>query len=153
MYRVVRKYWSKKQGKQIVKVYEYKHKSTRKPTLVGKNGKVNTKNVNKYKQEIMSDPNLTPSQKRTIVNDLDAVIKDRKATGKKLTVAGFEGHRARNEVDRMFANAGRDIDDVAAEHNIDPNALRNTKNWNGNQFTWNGETWTFKFSYTGDLLS
>lgn len=140
MHRVVRKYWSKKQNKQIVKVYEYKHKSTRKPTLVSKSGKVNTKNVDKYKKEIMSDSNLTSSQKKTIINDLDAVIKDRKDSGKKLTVAGFEGHRARNEIDRMFANAGRDIDDVAAEHNIDPNALRNAKNWHGNEFTYNGKT-------------
>ena len=52
----------------------------------------------------------------------------------------------------MFANAGWDLADVAEEYDIDEDALRNSKNWNGSNFTWNGKTWTFKFSYTGDIL-
>lgn len=145
-----------KSGK--IYVYEnYKHKSTRSKVLVSKSGRVNYKNVKEYVNKIMNS-DMSDNDKRSILNKLDIEIEDRRRSGpnknKGLTINGFENirHAGYTEQEQMFANAGWDLEDVAAEYDIDETALRNPKNWNGSKFTWNGKTWQFKFSYTGDIL-
>ena len=124
---------------------KYKHKSTRGKVLVSKKGRVNYKNVKEYVDGIMNS-NMSDSQKRSVLTKLQIEMDDRRKSGansnKGLTTNGFENlmHDNYTEQERMFANAGWDIDDVADEYDIDRQALRNPNNWNGSKFSWNGKT-------------
>ena len=146
----VRSWYSKKLGKTITKTYIYEHKSTRGKTLVGKNGKVNKKNVDEFIKEINNNPELSAVQKRTMVNELRAEIRDRVHNNKKLTTTGFAGQRADTDVERMFYNVGIDPEEIAAEQNIDILDLIDKRNWAGDVFTINGVKYKFSFTYTGN---
>lgn len=120
--------------------YKYKHKSTRGATLVGKTGKINRKNINKYEDAIRASADLTEGEKINLINKLEAEISARHKRGEKLSTTGFEGTQAEDEIDRMFANAGVSTEDVAVEYGIPEDELRNPDNWSGNTFSYGGRT-------------
>lgn len=93
-----------------------------------KNGVIHQKNVDKYIRSIEKDPNIKESKKRTIINELKARVSQKARDGESMSNYGFEGFRAKNDIDRMFANHGRTVDEVAKEFNIDEAALKNPKN-------------------------
>ncbi len=95
MRKVTRTYYSKRLGKIVTKTYTYgEGKSRRGLTLVGKDGKItpnSKKNVLKFKESIDNNPFLSRAEKITLKNKLDALIKVRHDSGKKLTTTGFYG--------------------------------------------------------------
>ena len=131
------------------KVYLY----DRDRLVLVKNGVVHQKNVDKYIKRIEKDPNIKASKKKTIINDLKARVSQKARDGENLTNYGFEGYRAKNKIDQLFANHGKTVDEAAAEYGIDESALRNPQNWHDGQFYYNGKKYDFNHSYTGDLLS
>lgn len=132
--------------------YKYKHKSTRGLTLVGKNGRVDKKNIKKFKDLIDNNKSYTASEKRYLKADLDAMIAQRHKAGEKLTTTGFLGHLESNKISKMFTNAGYSTSDVSAEYKIPEAELLNPSNWTGNQFKFGATALTFNFTYQGDIL-
>ena len=133
--------------------YKYTHKSTRGLTLVGKSGKINKKNINTIKNIINSNNNYSAAEKKYLIADLDAYVSMKHINQEKLTSTGFFGKQESDEIDRMFTNAGYSIDEAASMYGIPADELRNTNNWNGDEFTYNGKTYKFTFTYTGDILT
>ena len=149
-----------------IKIYEYEYDaskykygktgSTRGKVLVNSKGVVNTKNVAKYKAQIMSSSELTDVQKDTLVNTVDSWVFDRKRRKTKLTTTGFEGIIADDSRTRMFANAGWSIDDAADELGISVADLLDEDNWTKDEFTFEDSagkkiTKKFKFNYRGNI--
>lgn len=132
--------------------YKYKHKSTRGITLVGKNGRIDKKNIQKFKDLIDDNKSYTAAEKRYLKADLDAVVAQKHKAGQKLTTTGFLGHLETDKVSKMFTNAGYSTAEVAAEYGLSEAELLNPKNWAGNEFTYGGKTLTFNFTYQGDIL-
>lgn len=133
--------------------YRYKHKSTRGLTLVGKNGRIDKKNIQKFKDTINANPNYTAAEKRAQIADLDALVKQKHKAGDKLTTTGFYGHQEKhNAIARMFANAGYSTADVASDYGIAEADLLDSANWSGNQFNHAGTILTFQFTYQGDIF-
>lgn len=132
--------------------YKYKHKSTRGLTLVGKNGRINKKNIQKFKDLIDNNPSYTPAEKRYLKADLDALVAQKHKSGKKLTTTGFLGHLESDKVSKMFTNAGYSAAEVAADYGIPEAELLNPNNWVGNQFKFGTIAFTFNFTYQGDIL-
>lgn len=132
--------------------YKYKHKSTRGLTLVGKNGRVDKKNIQKFKDAIDANSSYTNAEKRYLKADLDAIVAQKHKAGQKLTTTGFLGHLESNKISKMFTNAGYSTADVAAEYGLTEAELLDPKNWAGNQFTTAGVALTFNFTYQGDIL-
>lgn len=133
--------------------YRYKHKSTRGLTLVGKGGKVNKKNIQKFKDSIDANKNYSAVEKRYLKANLDALVSQKHADREKMTTSGFLGHLAKNKISKMFANAGYSTADVAMEYNISEAELLDENNWLGNTFTnSSGLVFTFQFTYQGDIL-
>lgn len=132
--------------------YKYTHKSTRGLTLVGKNGRIDKKNIQKFKDSIDNNAAYTAAEKRYLKADLDAMIAQKHKAGQKLSTTGFLGHLESDKVSKMFANAGYSTADVAAEYNIPEAELLNASNWTGNQFKYGSMMFTFNFTYQGDIL-
>ena len=132
--------------------YKYKHKSTRGLTLVGKGGRVDKKNIQKFKDSIDSNTSYSAAEKKYLKARLDAAVSQRHKAKEKMTTSGFLGHIAKNKISKMFANAGYSTADVAAEYGLSEADLLNEKNWKGNVFTFGSITYTFKFTYQGDIL-
>lgn len=141
-----------KSGK--VYTYDYTHKSTRGLTLVGKNGRIDKKNIQKFKDIIDSTPGYTLAEKVYLKADLDNMVKLRHKQKKKLTTTGFLGHKAKDDREKMFANAGYTVEEVAARYNVPAGELLDPANWSGDTFTSpsTGRTYTFKFTYQGEIL-
>ena len=133
--------------------YKYTHKSTRGLTLVGKSGKINKKNINTIKNIINANNNYSAAEKKYLIADLDAYVAMKHINQEKLTSTGFFGKQESDEIDRMFTNAGYSIDEAASLYGIPADELRNPNNWNGDEFTYNGKTYKFTFTYTGDILT
>lgn len=132
--------------------YKYTHKSTRGLTLVGKNGRIDKKNIQKFKDLIDKNSSYTAAEKRYLKADLDAMVAQKHKAGQKLTTTGFLGHLETDKVSKMFTNAGYSTADVAAEYNIPEAELLNPNNWIGNQFKFGTTAFTFNFTYQGDIL-
>ena len=132
--------------------YKYTHKSTRGLTLVGKNGRIDKKNIQKFKYLIDNNNSYTAAEKRYLKADLDAMVAQKHKAGQKLTTTGFLGHLETDKVSKMFTNAGYSTTDVAAEYNIPEAELLNPNNWIGNQFKFGSAAFTFNFTYQGDIL-
>lgn len=134
--------------------YKYKHKSTRGFTLVGKNGRIDKNNIQKFKDSIDSNPAYTAAEKRYLKADLDAMVAQKHASGQKLTTTGFLGHLETNKISKMFANAGYSTADVAKEYGLNEADLLDARNWSGNQFknVSTGVILTFNFTYQGDIF-
>lgn len=132
--------------------YKYTHKSTRGLTLVGKNGRIDKKNIQKFKDSIDNNSAYTSAEKRYLKADLDAMIAQKHKAGQKLSTTGFLGHLESDKVSKMFANAGYSTADVAAQYGIPEAELINASNWTGNQFKYGSTMFTFNFTYQGDIL-
>lgn len=132
--------------------YKYTHKSTRGLTLVGKNGRIDKKNIQKFKDIIDASTEYTSAEKRFLKADLDAIVKQKHKSGSKLTTTGFLGHLESNKIAKMFVNAGYSTADVAAEYGVSEADLLDPANWMGNQFRHGSEVLTFQFTYQGAIF-
>lgn len=155
--KVTRTYKTKS-GKLVTKTYtyggdkyKYKHKSTKGKVLVNSRGVINKKNIEKLKEEIMNDPNLTNAEKRAALKDIDVYVFTRHQNKQKLTTTGFAGIEANDDITRMFANAGYTVEDAADLIGVDPDELLDEDNWVDGDFIYNGHTYRFNFNYTGDI--
>lgn len=133
--------------------YSYKHKSTRGLTLVGKNGRINKKNIQRFKAQIDANTAYSVSEKRYLKADLDAMVKQRHRAGEKLTTSGFFGHLEKDRIAKLFTNAGYSLSEVARQYGVAESELLDTRRWAGDTFTTpGGIVLTFKFTYQGDIF-
>jgi hypothetical protein len=165
MKRKITRTWITKSGitKTKTYIYEGRGKSRRGLTLVGKNGKVNKKNVDKFKDEIRADSSLTTAEKYGLIKDVDILVKTRAVNGKKLTTSGFYGkqigatkdpqlNKIKN-IERLLANAGYSAEEAAEELDIDESDILDASNWMGDIFNFAGASYQVKFTYTGSLFT
>ena len=151
--RTVKRTWRKADGTVVTREYTYNvGKSRRGKVLVNARGVINKKNVDAFKQEIR-DSSISTAEKRTLLADLDANIRQRKGEKKKLTTTGFAGLQQEERIDRLFANAGYSVAEAAEEFGFSEEELLNPDNWRGDTFTQNGVQYAFAFTYTGALFS
>lgn len=135
-----------------------RRKSSRGRVLVSKTGRKNKKNIEDYKDTIRNDKSLTPLEKRAKLADLDDYINqrakdNRSGYGKRLTTNGFEAFEKADGLERMFASVGMSADEIAARYGLDEQELLDPANWDRGVFTAsNGDTYTFKHSYSGEVL-
>lgn len=133
--------------------YKYTHKSTRGITLVGKNGRIDKNNIQKFKDIIDANTSYSAVEKRYLKARLDAEVKQRHSDSKRLTSAGFLGVLEKNKIAKMFTNAGYSTADVAAEYGISESELLDKSRWAGDTFTSSsGKVLHFKFTYTGEIF-
>lgn len=149
---VTRTYFSKKKQEWITKVYNYTHTSRKGKVLVGKNGVVNKKNVEAFKEQIKNREDLTSQEKNWYLNDLDVEVYTRHQMKKKLTTNGFMGMESDDKINRLLSNLGTDPYSLADELGIDPNEILNEENWKGDTFEYAGTIYGIQFSYTGNIL-
>ena len=155
MNRKITRTWITKSGITKTKTYIYtgRGKSRRGLTLVGKNGKINKKNVEKFKDEIRNDNSLTTAEKQGFIADLNIMTKQRMAEGRKLTTTGFYGELSSSKINRLLANAGYSVEEAAMELGINEGDILNAGNWSGDVFTFGGVSYLVKFTYTGSLFT
>jgi hypothetical protein len=153
--RTVKRTWTTKSGITKTKTFTYtgKGKSRRGLTLVGKNGRLNKKNVEKFKNEINADNSLTAAEKRGLIADLNIITKQRVKDKSKLTTTGFYGELASTKISTLLANAGYSIEEAAEELGITEADILESKNWRGDILTVGAASWAVKFTYTGSLFT
>lgn len=146
--------WTTKKGVTKTKTYKYdqKFKSRKSKTLVTKSGNVNKKNVKEFKEEIMNSSEYNDAEKRTLINDLNIIIRKREKDRRKLTVNGFLGEISDDAIDRMFANAGASVEEIAAWYDLDEADIRDKKNWSGDVLTIDKKSYRFSHNYNAGLL-
>ncbi|MDD7616954.1 MAG: hypothetical protein PUJ85_06380 [bacterium] len=137
-------------------------KKTRKGyTLVSANGRVMHKRIEDFKAQIMASKR-SKSLKDELINELDAVVNDRRLRVKKLTETGFLGHaqnviynkRSGGEqtIRTMIANMGYTPGQLAKEYGFKVSDLIDPANWNGDIFTIGGIQYKLSFTYTGNVF-
>ena len=137
-------------------------KKTRKGyTLVSSNGRVMHKRIADLKEQIMASKR-SKSLKDELINELDAVVNDRRLRVKKLTETGFFGHaqnviynkRSGDEqaIRTMIANMGYTPGQLAKEYGLRVSDLINPNNWLGDVLTIGSKQYRLTFSYTGSVL-
>ena len=137
-------------------------KKTRKGyTLVSSNGRVMHKRIEELKAQIMASKR-SKSLKDELINELDAVVNDRRLRVKKLTETGFFGHaqnviynkRSGDEqaIRTMIANMGYTPGQLAKEYGLRVSDLLNPSNWENDILTIGGIKYRLTFSYTGSVL-
>ena len=137
-------------------------KKTRKGyTLVSANGKVMHKRIADFKAQIMASKR-SKSLKDELINELDAVVNDRRLRVKKLTETGFLGHaqnviynkRSGDEqaIRTMIANMGYTPGQLAKEYGFKVSDLINPANWNGDILTIGEIQYRLSFTYTGNVF-
>lgn len=153
--RKITRTWTTKSGVVKTKTYTYTGtgKSRRGLTLVGKNGKVNKKNLEKFKDEIKANTSLTTAEKQGLIADVNIISKQRAKEGRRLTTTGFFGELENSRITRMLANAGYSAEEAAQELGVSETDILNTKNWKNDTFTIGGISYLVKFTYTGSLFT
>lgn len=153
--RKVTRTWTTKSGITKTKTYTYKGtgKSRRGKTLVSKSGKVNNKNIDAFKKEIIANTSYSESERRALLADLNIIIKQRSKSGKKLTTTGFLGELSSDTITRMLVNAGYSPEEAAADIGVDVADLLDQSNWNNDVFTLGSLVYRFEYSYTGNLFT
>ena len=137
-------------------------KKTRKGyTLVSANGRVMHKRVAELKEQIMASKR-SKSLKEELVNELDAVVNDRKLRVKKLTETGFFGHaqnviynkRSGDEqaIRTMIANMGYTPGQLAKEYGLRVSDIIDPNNWLGDVLTIGNKQYRLTFTYTGNVF-
>lgn len=137
-------------------------KKTRKGyTLVSANGRIMHKRIADFKAQIMASKR-SKSLKDELINELDAVVNDRRLRVKKLTETGFLGHaqnviynkRSSGEqtIRTMIANMGYTPGQLAKEYGFKVSDLLNSENWNGDILTIGGIQYRLSFTYTGNVF-
>lgn len=150
MRRVKRTYWSKKEGRLVTKIYEYKSKSRRGKVLVGKTGRLNQKNIDAFKEQIrLSDRG--EAEKRTLIADLDALVHQRHRSKTKLTTSGFLGKMRRDAPSRFLINAGYSPDEFAEEIGVDVEDILDPNNWENGILSIGSRHFKFSWTYTGEF--
>ena len=150
---IVKRTWTRRDGTKVTKTYEYGvGKSRRGITLISKSGKLNKKNFDKFKAEIQNSTEYSLAEKRALLADLNAVVKNRLKNQKKLTSTGFMGEIAADKIERMFANAGYSLEEAARELEVSEAELLDTSNWSGEEFTSKKGKFKFRFDYTGNMF-
>lgn len=152
MKTIIRKYWSKKKGDWVTKIYTYEGKSRRGKVLVSKSGQVNKKNVEEYKQQIENSNVYTEAEKRMLKADLNNLIRQRSKNKQKMTTTGFEGYEAETKIERFFVNAGYSVEEAAEILGVSEEEIYDKRNWQGNVLTVSGQSYEIKFNYTGSLF-
>ena len=148
---VVRKWYSKRQGRWVTKTYHYTHKSKKGLTLVDKRGRTLKKNVERFKQSILDNPNYNEAEKRMLIADLNATIKQRKLDARKLTTSGFMGKQESDATTRFLANAGYSVDEFADELGVDIDDVLDQDNWHDGILTIGDRSFRFNWTYTGQF--
>lgn len=148
----IKRTWTRKDGTVVVKYYE-RGKSRRGLTLVGKGGKINKKNLQKFKDEINKDTSLTTAEKQGFIADAEIMAKQRAKEGRKLTTTGFYGELQSSKISRLLANAGYSSEEAALELGVNEADILNAANWSGDVFSFGGKNWSVKFTYTGSLFT
>lgn len=149
----VKRTWKRADGTVITRTYTYGvGKSRRGRVLVNAKGVINKKNVDKFKDEIRNSA-ISSAEKRTLLADLDARLRERKRNKKKLTTTGFAGLQQTEKIERLFVNAGYSISEAAAEFGLSEEELLKPENWSGDVYTQGGNQYAFAFTYTGALFS
>lgn len=137
-------------------------KKTRKGyTLVSANGRVMHKRIEDLKEQIMASKR-SKSLKDELINELDAVVNDRRLRVKKLTETGFFGHaqnviynkRSGDEqaIRTMIANLGYTPGQLAKEYGLRVSDLIDPNNWLGDVLTIGNKQYRLTFSYTGSVF-
>ena len=136
-------------------------KSRKGYTLVSANGKVMHKRIEDFKAQIMASKR-SKSLKDELINELDAVVNDRKLRVKKLTETGFLGHaqnviynkRSGDEqaIRTMIANMGYTPGQLAKEYGLKVSDLIDPNNWLGDVLTIGNKQYRLTFSYTGSVF-
>ena len=137
-------------------------KKTRKGyTLVSANGRIMHKRIADFKAQIMASKR-SKSLKDELINELDAVVNDRRLRVKKLTETGFLGHaqnviynkRSGGEqtIRTMIANMGYTPGQLAKEYGFKVSDILNPANWNGDILTIGGIQYKLSFTYTGNVF-
>lgn len=136
-------------------------KSKRSKRLVSKNGKVNwnnKKNIAELKDAILKSSEYTDREKDTLINKLDALVKNRSENGKSLTVNGFFGKYVEDNdpeiraIRRLLRNAGYSPEEAAEELDIDVKDILKKENWKDDTFTYKGKSYTVQFNYTTSIF-
>lgn len=136
-------------------------KSKRSKKLVSTNGKVNwnnKKNIADLKEAILKSPDYTDREKDTLINKLDALVKNRSENGKGLTVNGFFGKYVEDKdpktkaIRRLLRNAGYSPEEAANELGISEDDILDAKNWKEDTFTYKGKSYTVQFNYTSSIF-
>lgn len=159
MKKITRTYKTKS-GKVVTKTYFYYKKyayeksDNKSPLLIDRRGGVRKKTVEKLKKEIMDQARvgkLGYDEAEYAVYELDYYLEERAGKKKRLRVSGFYGHLSDTAVERMFLNAGSNVQEEAAWLGVSPEALGNENNWHGDVFTDSaaGKSWRFTFGYGG----
>ena len=137
-------------------------KKTRKGyTLVSANGRVMHKRVAELKEQIMASKR-SKSLKDELINELDAVVNDRRLRVKKLTETGFFGHaqnviynkRSGDEqaIRTMIANMGYTPGQLAKEYGLRVSDIIDPNNWLGDVLTIGNKQYRLTFTYTGNVF-
>ena len=137
-------------------------KKTRKGyTLVSANGRVMHKRVADLKEQIMASKR-SKSLKDELINELDAVVNDRRLRVKKLTETGFFGHaqnviynkRSGDEqaIRTMIANMGYTPGQLAKEYGFKVSDIIDPNNWLGDVLTIGNKQYRLTFTYTGNVF-
>ena len=137
-------------------------KKTRKGyTLVSSNGRVMHKRIEELKAQIMASKR-SKSLKDELINELDAVVNDRRLRVKKLTETGFFGHaqnviynkRSGDEqaIRTMIANMGYTPGQLAKEYGLRVSDLLNPSNWENDILTIGGIKYRLNFNYTSNVF-
>lgn len=151
--RKITRTWKTKSGVVKTKVYEYSRKSRRGKVLVSKSGKINTKNIDEYKKQIMANTEYNDAEKRALIADLNIITKQSSKSKTRLTTRGFEGKIATEAIDRMFINSGASVEEVADWYGLDPTDIRDTSNWSGNILIISGVKYEFEHGYNNNILT
>lgn len=145
--------WTTKSGIKKTKTYTYGvGKSRRGKVLVSKSGKLNKKNIQAFKDEINKSTKYTEAEKRSLIADLNIMLKQRQKSNRRLTTTGFVGELESEAVSRMLSNAGYSIEEAATELGVSEADLLDKKNWKDDVFTIGAVAYQFRFNYTGSVF-
>lgn len=131
---------------------KYKKHTRKGYVLVRANGRVNYDNKNKLIDAINNNPLFSDEQKRNKIADLEALIKQRHDSKKKLTTNGFEAKYADNEISRLLGSLGMDAQSMADEIGATEDDILDESNWVDGQFILGGVVYNINHNYSGDVL-
>ena len=135
----------------ITRTYQYSHKSKRGLTLVDKRGRILRKNVERFKESIINNGNYNEAEKRMLLADLNATIKQRHYDERKLTTSGFIGKQQSDATTRFLANAGYSVEEFAEEIGVDIDDILDTNNWKDGILSIGNRHFRFNWTYTGEF--
>ena len=151
--KIKRTWWSKREQKYITKVYEY--------STVKKNGKVTTQSRSRRSKLIVGkngiykdrlDALLETTNDPAIKAEIKAKAKEAVRKKEKLSTKSLLAKVAESKIEKMFINAGYTEPEILDTLGINRDDLFNEENWAGSTFTHAGKSYSFVFSYTGNVL-